>query len=446
MRRAAAVHAGDAPAPAVEVAHQVAGELGGRVDLDVHHRLEDRGPGARHRVAEREPARHLERQLVAVHGVVGAVVDGHLEVDHREAGEVAAQPGLLDALLDGRDELPRDGAAEDVVLEREVGAARQRLHADLAVAELPVAARLLLVPAVRLGAGGDRLAVGDARQLQVHVDAEAALQLRDGHLDVQLALAREQQFLGLRVARVADRRVLFHQARQRLADLVLVAAALRLDRIGQQRLGEGDGRERRPLAPLSASTSLVSVSFSLATAPMSPAFSSVTCVCCLPCSTSRWPRRSCASLVSVEDRRVGLQRAADDAEHRDAAGERRRRRSSRRTRRRARRRRPRRAVGSPAPRGDGRERPLGRRRQVGQHGVEQRLHADVEAAGGGQQREDLAGEGRLRSPATRSSCESVPGLEELLHQGVVGLGHHLDQRVARGLRGVGVAGGDVAGR
>ncbi len=48
-------------------------------------------------------------------------------------------------------ELPRDRAAEDVVLELEVAAARQRLHADLAVAELPVAAGLLLVPAVRLG-------------------------------------------------------------------------------------------------------------------------------------------------------------------------------------------------------------------------------------------------------------------------------------------------------
>ena len=54
--------------------------------------------------------------------------------------------------LDGRDELTGDRAAEDVVLELEVAAARQRLDADLAVAELAVAAGLLLVPAVRLGA------------------------------------------------------------------------------------------------------------------------------------------------------------------------------------------------------------------------------------------------------------------------------------------------------
>ena len=88
----------------------------------------------------------------------------------------------------------------------------ERLHLDLAVAELTVAAGLLLVPAVRFGRRLDRLAVRDARRLQVHVDAEPALQLRDRDLDVQLALAREQQFLGLRIAAVADRRVLFLEA------------------------------------------------------------------------------------------------------------------------------------------------------------------------------------------------------------------------------------------
>ena len=91
-------------------------------------------------------------------------------------------------------------AAEDVVDELEVAAARQRLELDLAVAELAVPAGLLLVPAVRFGRRGDRLAVGDARQLEVDLDAEAALQLGDRDLDVRLALAGEQQLLGLRVA------------------------------------------------------------------------------------------------------------------------------------------------------------------------------------------------------------------------------------------------------
>ena len=99
----------------------------------------------------------------------------------------------------------RDRAAEDLVDELELAAARQRLHADLAVAELAVAAGLLLVAAVRLDARRDRLAVGDAWRLQLHLDAEAALQLRDRHLDVQLPLAGEQQLVGLRIALVADR-------------------------------------------------------------------------------------------------------------------------------------------------------------------------------------------------------------------------------------------------
>ncbi len=79
-------------------------------------------------------------------------------------------------------------AAEDVVDELEVAATGQRFELDLAVAELAVAAGLLLVPAVRFGRGRDRLAIGNARQLQVHLDAEPALQFRHCHLDVRLAL------------------------------------------------------------------------------------------------------------------------------------------------------------------------------------------------------------------------------------------------------------------
>ena len=83
--------------------------------------------------------------------MVRAVEHRHAEIDHRIAGEVAARPRVLDALLDRRHELARDRAAEDVVDELEIGAARQRLDFDLAVAELAVAAGLLLVPAVRFG-------------------------------------------------------------------------------------------------------------------------------------------------------------------------------------------------------------------------------------------------------------------------------------------------------
>ncbi len=139
-----------------------------------------------------------------------------------------------------------NGAAEDVVGELEVAPARHRLHADLAVAELTVAAGLLLVPPVRLDRHRDRLAIRDARRLEVDLDAEPPLQLRDRDLDVQLALTGEQQFLGLRVARVADGRVLLLEPVHRRADLVFVAACLGLDRVRQHRLGEADGATAQP--------------------------------------------------------------------------------------------------------------------------------------------------------------------------------------------------------
>ena len=103
-----------------------------------------------HAFAEGEAAGHLERHFVGVDVVIAAVVDGDLEVDDRVAGEIAARGRLDDAFFDGGDEVARNGAAEDLVGELEAAAARQRLHADLAVAELAVAAGLLLVAALAL--------------------------------------------------------------------------------------------------------------------------------------------------------------------------------------------------------------------------------------------------------------------------------------------------------
>ena len=84
---------------------------------------------------------------------------------------------------------------------------------------------------------------GNAGRLEQHFDAEAALQLRDRDLDVHLALAGEQQLVGLRIALVLDGAVFFLEAMHRRADLVFVAAALRLDRVRQHRLGKRDLRE-----------------------------------------------------------------------------------------------------------------------------------------------------------------------------------------------------------
>ena len=83
--------------------------------------------------------------------VVLAVVEGDLDVDHRVAGEEALDHGRAHALLDRRDEVARDGAADDLVDELEALAARQGRDFHPGVGELAAAAGLLLVLALGLG-------------------------------------------------------------------------------------------------------------------------------------------------------------------------------------------------------------------------------------------------------------------------------------------------------
>ena len=80
------------------------------------------------------------------------------------------------------------------------------------------------------------------------------------------------------------------------------------------------------------------------------------------------------------------------------------------------------------------QRPLGRRRHVRDDGVEQRLHADVRRRRRGQHREDAAGGDAALEPGEQLLLRQRAGVEELLHQRVVGFRDHLDQRLARRLR------------
>src|SRR5687768_6578660 len=94
---------------------------------------------------------------------------------------------LADALLDRRDELPGDHAADDLVDELEAGAALGRLDLQIADAVLAVAAGLADVPSLSLGGRRDRLHVRDLRQADVDVDTVLASQPLGGDLDVGLA-------------------------------------------------------------------------------------------------------------------------------------------------------------------------------------------------------------------------------------------------------------------
>ncbi len=119
LRSALGIHAADAAAAAVEIAHQIAGVFYRSLHLDVHDRLQQRGLASCHGSFERLAGCKLERHFRGVDIVIGTVVNGHLEIDHRKAGQVTARGGFEDAFLNRRDVLPGNRPAEDLVAELE---------------------------------------------------------------------------------------------------------------------------------------------------------------------------------------------------------------------------------------------------------------------------------------------------------------------------------------
>ena len=99
------------------------------------------------------------------------------------------------------------------------------------------------LPLIFSTACADRLAVGDLWTADVGVDRELAHQAVDDDLEVELAHAGDEGLAGLLVRADAERRVLFRQACEALAELVLVGLRLRLDRHRDHRVGELHGLE-----------------------------------------------------------------------------------------------------------------------------------------------------------------------------------------------------------
>src|SRR5206468_5050921 len=129
-------------AAAVQVADHVAHALVGHDDVHRHDRLEQHGLAHLEGLLEPHRGRDLERHLRRVHVVVRAVVELHLQIDDRVAGEDALREDLADALLHGGDEVARDHAADDRILELEALAPGARRDLEPGVAVLPAAAGL----------------------------------------------------------------------------------------------------------------------------------------------------------------------------------------------------------------------------------------------------------------------------------------------------------------
>src|SRR4051794_2404815 len=445
-RVAASLLALQAPAPAAEVADDVAEEVLGGHDLDLEHRLEQDGLRAARRLLEGERAGDLERDLRGVRLVILAVDERHADVDDRVARAHAVRQRLFDALLDGGDELDRDRAAADLRDEVEALAGR-RLDVDVDDAVLARAAGLADEAALDLlGGAADCLAVGDLRPAGVRLDVELAAHAVDQHLEVKLAHAGDLGLAGLLVRLDLERRVLLGQAAQGDRHLLLVGLGLRLDGDLDDRLGELDHLEldrcvrggervagddlldadargdvaREDLRDLLA---VVRVHHQDAPDPLG------------------------AARVDVEDARAGLELARVDAEVRELADERvghdleGQRRERRGVVGRARL-LPRLVLALDLDHAADR-RHVERAREVVEHGVEQRLHALVLEGGAAEDRRHVEVERRLADRRLELVDRDLGLLEDELDELVVVVGDLLEEVLARLVGAVGVVGGDV---
>src|SRR3546814_12305965 len=118
----------------------------------------------------------------------------------------AALQRILHALVDGGNEVLRDGTADHPVDEGIAGAARLWRDVDLDVGELAMAARLPLEAGMLVGAVADGFLVGSERHAGAYPDIEALAQLVDGKLEMDLALAFKQQLAVMVIDPQAERK------------------------------------------------------------------------------------------------------------------------------------------------------------------------------------------------------------------------------------------------
>ena len=224
------LRAEDMAAPGGQITEHVPEGFLGHDDLDFVEGLEQYRLALGGHGLECLDAGHLERHLVRVDRVVGAVEQLDLEVHERETGQDAPLGRFMDPLLNGRDELARNRSAHDMIFEADSVTALGGEDTHPAIAELSSATRLLLVPALSFRSRPNRLTVRDLRFRQFRSHAEFALELRERHLEVTLTHPRHDGFVCFRVPMRLKRRVLVVESVQSLLQLLFVDPIRRMNR------------------------------------------------------------------------------------------------------------------------------------------------------------------------------------------------------------------------
>ena len=249
--------------------------------------------------------------------------------------------------------------------------------------------------------------------VELHVHAEAPLEPVDRDLDVDLAHPREQLVAGLRVAAQDERRVLLGEPPQRACDLLLVALRLRRHREAHHRLREVELRRLDSFSQ-SSSRSPVVVLLQLRDRADVAGAELLRLLVILALEHEQLARRAPCAIARVHYRRVGVERAGEDAEQVDAAreGVRHGLEDER--------------CGAGAVDVD-RRRAFRGRRDAFDEQVEQRRGAEVLRRHPAGDREELAASDRVLEGVRNLFRAELLSLEVPLHQALVGLDHRVEQ-------------------
>ena len=175
--------------------------------------------------------------------MVGAEVQRGLEEHQGIAGQDALGDAVAKTLFNRRDEVLGHAAAHGLVHEDQILGLGLGLEADVDVAELAVAAGLLLVPSVDFDLLLDGLAVGDLGRAQLGLHLELAQELGAQDAQVDIAHAGDNHFLGLGVVAEAEGEILFIELVEAGGDLVLLPLDLGVDGHGVAGLVVGHALE-----------------------------------------------------------------------------------------------------------------------------------------------------------------------------------------------------------
>ncbi len=235
------IHADDAAAALVQIAHDIADVLFGHGDLEVRERLEQHGGRLTDALFEGDLRRRLERGFRGVDGMETSVIERGAHMDDGIAREHAVRQTLHQPLLNSGDILFGNGAAHNFFHKFEVLFAG--LEADLAVAVLPVPARLLLVFALDVRLAANCLAIGDGGRAELGVGAKLCLELLLDDVKVHFALPAYERLARVGIFADGEASVLLGKAIEAAEHLILRAAHARIHRHEEHGFVEGNGIE-----------------------------------------------------------------------------------------------------------------------------------------------------------------------------------------------------------